>query len=94
MRAFGKDSPEFLSFTLGDGEEVYNMPLAASMPLTALIGLEEAAAKGSAESLRYQMELLRRYIGDKADELTAGEVAEIYAAWSEESAKQGATAGE
>ena len=94
MRAFGKDAPEFLSFTLGDGEEVYNLPLAASMPMKTLIELEEATAKGSAESLRYQMELLRRYVGDKVDELTAGDVTAIYQAWTEESAKQGATAGE
>lgn len=94
MRKFGVDAPEFLAFTLGDSEEVYKIPLAASMPMTTLLELSEAAAKGDAESMRFQLDLLRRYIGERADDLTAGEVGEIFAAWNEESVGQGATVGE
>jgi hypothetical protein len=92
MRKFGTDAPEFLSFTLGDDDTVYNLPLAASLPMSTLLDLQEAAAKGEAE--RYQLELLRTYIGDKVDSLTVADVTAIYQAWNEESAKQGATAGE
>ena len=94
MRKFGTDAPEFMEFTLGGSENVYRMPLAASMPMDTLIELQEATAKGGAESLRFQMNLLRRYIGDAADTLTASAMTEIYTAWNEESAKVGADAGE
>lgn len=94
MRKFGTDAPQFMEFTLGGSEKVYSIPLAASMPMDTLIELQEAAAKGGPESLRFQMELLRRYIGDAADTLTAGAMTEIYSAWNEESAKTGATLGE
>lgn len=94
MRKFGKDAPEFMAFTLGDDETVHKLPLAASLPLETLIDLQDAADKGGAVALRYQLDLLSRYIGDAADGLTAGQVAEIYDAWNEESATSGATVGE
>ena len=94
MRKFGTDAPKFMSFTLGDDDTVYRLPLAASMPMDVLIELGEAAGKGGTESLRYQVDLLRRYIGDAADALTAGDVSAIYSAWNEESALSGAEAGE
>ena len=94
MRKFGTDAPEFMAFTLGDGETVYKLPLAASLPMPTLIEMDDAAAKGDAEALRFQFELLRRYIGDAADGLTGGDVRAIYQAWNEESLNQGATPGE
>jgi len=94
MRKFGTDAPEFLEFQLGEGDEIYRLPLAASMPMEKMVGLQEAVNKGQAESLRYQLDLLRGYIGDAADALTAGDMTAIFTAWSEESAKQGATPGE
>lgn len=94
MRKFGKDAPEFLEFTLGDSKTVHKLPLAASMPMDTLIEFQEATAKGGAESLKFQMDLLRRYIGDAADTLTAGDMTAIYSAWNEESAKVGASVGE
>ena len=94
MRKFGTDAPEFMEFTLGDDETVHRLPLAASMPMQTLIELQEASAKGSAATLKYQMGLLRRYIGDVADELKAEDFRAIFDAWALESAKQGATAGE
>ena len=94
MRTFGTDAPQFMSFKLGDGDTVYNLPLAASLPMTALLEMGEAAVKGDAAALRCQFDLLRRYMGEAADELTAGQVREIFAAWTEESSRQGATPGE
>lgn len=94
MRNFGTDAPEFMAFTLGDSDEVYKLPLAASMPMTMLLEMQEAASKGDAEALKYQFDLLHRYLGERADTLTVGEVRDIYAAWNEESVKQGATVGE
>lgn len=94
MRKFGNDAPAFLSFTLGDSEEVYKIPLAASMPMTTLLEMSEAVAKGDAEAMRFQLNLLKRYMGERAEGLTAGEVSEIFAAWNEESVGQGATVGE
>lgn len=94
MRKFGKDAPEFMAFTLGDDETVHQLPLAASLPMETLIELQEASEKDGTAALRYQMGLLRRYIGDAADGLTASDVAAIYQAWTEESAEVGAEAGE
>lgn len=94
MRKFGTDAPRLMAFTLGDDDTVYEMPLASSMPMERLIELNEGVAKGGVEALRAQMDLLRRYIGDAADSLTAGEMTEILAAWNEESSKAGAGAGE
>ena len=98
MRKFGNDAPEFMSFTLGTSKKVYKMPLAASMPMSVALRFAEIAALDEeaqgAESLRLQLDLLRRYIGDEADELTSAQVAEIFTAWAEESEAQGATPGE
>lgn len=94
MRKFGNDSPEFLSFQLGDDEKVYKIPLAASMPISVLVGMGDAAAKGDHETMRYQLEVLKRYMGEDADNLTAGQMGEIFSAWVEESNKQGAEPGE
>ena len=94
MRTFGKDSPEFMAFKLGDSEKVYKMPLASSIPMSELLELSEAAAKGGSHILRCQLELLRKYIGKKADELTAQDVADIFAAWNDESAGTGASASD
>ena len=98
MRKFGNDAPEFMSFTLGNSKKVHKMPLAASMPMSVAVRFAEIAALDDdaqgAESARLQLDLLRRYIGEEADELTSAQVAEIFNAWAEESNDQGATPGE
>lgn len=94
MRKFGTDAPEFMEFTLGGGETVYKLPLAAGLPMDTVIELQEASEKGGAAALRYQMDLLRRYMGPDVEALTVGQVREIYSAWTEESARAGATPGE
>ena len=90
MRTFGTDSPRFMVFKLGDDETTYRLPLAASMPMTDLLALSDAANKGGAHVLRAQLDLLRKHIGDRAETMTASEVAEVFIAWNEESASDGA----
>ena len=87
MRTFGNDSPQFFAFKLEGSDDVYEIPLAASLPMSVLIEIDDADAK-------VQLGFLRRYMGDKADELTVEQFRDIFAAWVEESAKQGATLGE
>lgn len=94
MRKFGKDKPELMSFMLGDSEKVYTIPLAGSMPATLILEMQESYKGGDAAAFKFQVELLRRYIGDAVEELTTSDVREIIVAWGEESSKQGATPGE
>lgn len=94
MRKFGNDAPEFMEFMLGDSEEVYKLPLAGSLPMETLIEMQEAVDKGETAAMRFQLELLRRYIGDAASTLNAVDVRDIYKEWTKESASQGAEAGE
>ena len=98
MRKFGTDSPEFMEFTIGKSKKIHNLPLAASMPMSVAVRFAEIAALDEdaqgAESAKLQLELLRRYVGEEAEQLTSGQVAEIFNAWAEESNAQGATPGE
>ena len=86
MRTFGNDKPEFFVFQIEGSEEVYKIPLAASMPSKILLGL-----RGDFES---QIEMLRKYMGDIVDDIPATTLSEILKAWSEESRGQGASVGE
>lgn len=94
MRKFGKDKPELMNFTLGDSKKVYSIPLAASMPATLILEMQKAYKEGEVEAFEFQIKLLKKYIGDAADELTAGEVRDIFDAWAEDSKEQGAEVGE
>lgn len=94
MRKFGIDKPELMAFTIGESEKVHKIPLSASMPAEELLELQEAYNEGDAAALRYQLKLLRKYMGDAADKLTAGDMKEIFDAWAEESTQQGAEPGE
>jgi hypothetical protein len=100
MLNFGKTKPTTMEFTLGDSEQVHSLPLGASIPFDLRVKLAEAMAEPDDARREYltecfQMELMRRYIDAEAVEaLTMEHVQEIYAAWLEESAKNGATPGE
>lgn len=94
MRKFGKDKPELMSFNLGNSKKVYNIPLAASMPATLILKMQEAYKEGEAAAFAFQLDLLKKYIGDAADNLTAGDVRDIFNAWAADSAEQGAEPGE
>lgn len=98
MRKFGKDTPEFLTFTIGDDETVYKLPYATSMPFeTALKFAEVAAIQDEAvsnlEALKLQHSLLKEYIGEAADKLTTKDVTDIFTAWTE-GEETGVNAGE
>lgn len=93
MRKFGTDKPELLEFQLGDSDKVHSIPLAGSMPADDLIRMSEVEDNDT-EAFKLEYELLRKYIGDAADNLTAGDVLAIFRAWREESDKQGAEPGE
>ena len=94
MRNFGNDRPEYFPFTLFEGKKVYKIPLATSIPAQELIDMQDAYAKGDEEAFKAQMEFLRKYIGDMADKLTAGDVREIIEAWGKASQEDGAEPGE
>lgn len=94
MRKFGVDKPELMKFMLGDDEEVYTIPLAASMPASLILEMSDASRNGDEALFRCQVEMLRRYIGDAVDKLTAGDIRDILKAWQEESTGQGAEVGE
>ena len=94
MRNFANGAPEYMEFTLGDSKKVHRLPLASSLPMSTLIELRDASRLGDTDLLRLQVGLLREYMGEVADTLTAAQVMDIYAAWNEESANAGATLGE
>lgn len=94
MRSFGKDKPELLSFTIGTQKKVYSIPLAASMPAVKILELNEAYEQGELAAAKGQYKLLKDYIGDIADTLTAKDINEIFDAWGKESESQGADVGE
>lgn len=83
-----------MEFAIGDSEKVYKLPLAASLPMSTLIELREVSGAGEVEAMRFQVDLLRKYMGDDVDMLTVGDVAAIYEAWNEESSKGGSDLGE
>ena len=100
MRQFGTDAPAFMSFTLGKSKTVYKLPLAASLPFQYTLRFAEIAAIEDLEeqtlaTLRFQKELLDRYIGEKAADLTTDQVRQIFEAWAEEGeTSTGVTQGE
>lgn len=86
MRTFGTDAPKFFTFKVEGSEEVYKVPFAASMPMKVLRTLD-----GTFTS---QVEMLRLYMGDVVDDLTAGTLTEILKGWAAEGKEQGASVGE
>ena len=89
MRSFGNDAPEFFAFKLEGDEDVYKIPLAASLNNHQMKVLEEAG-----EDYFKQTEWLRLFIGDKVDELTLQTSVDIITAWAKASKEQGASPGE
>ena len=99
MRNFATDKPVMMEFTLGNSKKVYGLPLATSMPvpllnkMSAISELPKEQQESASVSVEY--EVLRHYIGDAADTLTASQIGEIFAAWFEESAGEaGVSVGE
>ena len=100
MRQFGTDAPEFLAFTLGKSKTVHKLPLGTSMPFEVALRFAEIAAiedpdTQNLEMLHFQKELLDRYVGEAAKDLTTAQVQEIFEAWAEEGQDaNGVTQGE
>ncbi len=90
MRQFGNDAPEFFCFQIGDDEQIYKIPLAASMNNKMLRSFNETN-----NNYMKQVEWLRTFIGDVVDDLTPPTTAQILKAWSDTTAEeQGASVGE
>ena len=92
MRTFAKSGTSFFEFQLEGEEQVYKIPLAADMPMTVLNSMYEASNTG--DRFMSQVEMLRKYMGDVVDELSAGTLSDILRAWSDESTRAGASVGE
>lgn len=92
MRTFAKSGTSFFEFQLEGEEQVYKIPLAADMPMTVLNDMYEKSNTG--DRFMSQVEMLRKYMGDVVDELSAGTLSDILRAWSDESTQAGASVGE
>lgn len=92
MRTFAKSGTSYFEFQLEGEEQVYKIPLAADMPMTVLNDMYEAS--NTSDRFMSQVEMLRKYMGDVVDELSAGTLSDILRAWSDESTQAGASVGE
>ena len=92
MRRFGQEKKEYFEFQIEGSDVIYKIPLAASMPARLILFMNEADKRD--EVFEAQMAMLREYMGEDADEITTNTALQILEAWSDESMKQGATAGE
>ena len=92
MRTFPKSGTSYFEFQLEGEEQVYKIPLTADMPMAVLNDMYEASNTG--DRFMSQVEMLRKYMGDVVDELSAGTLSDILRAWSDESTQAGATVGE
>lgn len=86
MRKFGTDAPEFFCFQMEGSDAVYKIPLATSMPVGIIKHLKEG--------FDGQLFILTQYMGEDAEKITAGEMADIFRAWNDAGKEQGASAGE
>lgn len=99
MRNFGTDKKKDVQFTLGDDPTIYAVPLLPYVPLVHinaiskanLIEDEDARAVARIDAV---IDMLRLYLGDKVDTLTADNVTEIFDALNEASEQEGAGLGE
>lgn len=92
MITFGQGKIEYFEFQLEGEEEIYGIPLAPYMPIGLIEEMNKADTDGDA--LRLQIKILRKYMGERADDLPISMLKEIIVAWSEASAESGATVGE
>lgn len=87
MLTLGTDTTTF-DFKFDNSEKVYSLPLMTSLPLvklrnlTAIAAMPDGADKELA-AVDMQLDLLREYMGDDAETLTATQVQAIFAAWQE-----------
>ena len=86
MRKFTVDKPEFFTFQIEGSDEVYNIPLASSMPMKHLVLIKDG--------FEGQVEMMRAYMGDIVDDLTAQTLSDIVNEWSTAQKDAGASVGE
>ena len=86
MRSFATDAPEFFCFHLEGDETIYKIPLAASMPASVVLKVQDG--------FEGQFSILKEYMGEGADKVITKQVGEIIFAWLEASKGQGASVGE
>lgn len=99
MRTISVKPKEYMEFKLGEGETVYRLPLAHCMPLDMTARFSDVNVikdddEKAATALNLELEIMRRYLPEIADTLTAEQVGEIFAAWNEENIAAGVNLGE
>lgn len=100
MRTFGTDSPDLFTFRIEGIDETLAIPLAGSLPIRMSARFADIASMADDDAkqtaaLHLEMDLLERYLPDGAlDMLTAQDVGQIFAAWSEASGSGDVSAGE
>lgn len=92
MRKFGQEAKEFFEFQIEGSDVIYKIPLAPHMPASILLSMKAGDDRG--EGFEVQFEMLRKYMGDGANDLTASMATQILQAWAEASKETGATVGE
>lgn len=99
MRTISVKPKEYMEFRIGDDETVYRIPLAHCLPLSLAARFSDINAvkdedERGALAVRAEYEMMREYLPDVADTLTAEQLGEIFVAWNEESTAAGANLGE
>lgn len=92
MRKFGQEAKEFFEFQIEGSDVIYKIPLAPYMPASILLSMKAGDERG--EGFEEQFEMLQKYMGDGADDLTVPVATQILQAWAEASQETGATVGE
>lgn len=79
--------PQTFDFVLDGEEQVYSLPLARQLPLAmlqsfaAIAGMADGDEKNAA-AITAQLDILRQYMGERADALTGEQVQAIFDAWN------------
>lgn len=92
MRKFGTEAAQYFDFQIEGSDKVYHIPLAVYMPASILLMMQDSDKRG--DGFAGQMTMLRKYMGDDADELSAGMATQILTEWAEASQEAGVSAGE
>lgn len=92
MRTIGVKTVGSFEFKLENNDTVYKVPFAADLPYSVLQQIRETV--NTDDRFPAQVEMLRKYMGDVVDDLSAGTLSEILTAWGEESMEAGASVGE
>ena len=91
MRKFGKSKVEYFEFQLEGDETVYRIPLAAHVPYSVL---NEMRTADEDDRFSVQVKMMRMYMGEVVDTLTAGMLSDIIVAWADACNSEGASVGE